>query len=100
MPRIRFTVDPKLPRDLAHLAYRKDTEVDLSEDQADRWLRRGVAVQLPPQSAEPEPAEPEPAEPEPAEPEPTEPEPTEPEPAEPEPAEPVANRTRGARSRP
>ena len=47
MPRIRFTADPKLPRDLKHLGYRKDTEVDLSQDQADRWLRRGVAVVIP-----------------------------------------------------
>lgn len=44
MPRIRFTHEPKLPRDLAHLGYCKDMEVDLSDDQADRWLRRGVAV--------------------------------------------------------
>lgn len=43
MPRIRFTADPKLPDDLAHLGYRRGTEVDLSEDQANRWLRRGVA---------------------------------------------------------
>lgn len=44
MPRIRFTVDPKLPRDLAHLDYKKGQEVDLPDDQANRWLRRGVAV--------------------------------------------------------
>lgn len=62
MPRIRFTADPKLPRDLAHLGYRKDTEADLSQDQADRWLRRGVAeivADHPAPVAEPEP-EPEP----------------------------------------
>ena len=47
MPRIRFTVDPKLPRDWAHLGFRKGDEVDLSEDQANRWLRRGVAVTVP-----------------------------------------------------
>ena len=46
MPRIRFTADPKLPRDLAHLAYRKDQEVELSADLCDRWLRRGVAILL------------------------------------------------------
>lgn len=49
MPRLRFTADPKLPRDLAHLGYRKDDEVELSDDQANRWLRRGVAVIVPPE---------------------------------------------------
>jgi hypothetical protein len=43
MPRIRFTVDPKLPRDWADKPYRKGTEHDVSADEADRWLRRGVA---------------------------------------------------------
>lgn len=43
MTRIRFTADPKLPDDLAHLGYRRGTEIDLSDDQANRWLRRGVA---------------------------------------------------------
>lgn len=43
MPRIRFTADPKLPRDLAHLGYSKGVEVDLDPDQCDRWIRRGVA---------------------------------------------------------
>lgn len=47
MPRIRFTADPKLPRDLVHLGYRKDAEVDLPDDAANRWLRRGVAVVVP-----------------------------------------------------
>lgn len=49
MPRIRFITDPKLPRDWAHLGFRKGDEVDLSEDQANRWLRRGVAVTVPEQ---------------------------------------------------
>jgi hypothetical protein len=53
MPRIRFTADPKLPRDLAHLEYRKDQEVDLPDDQADRWLRRGVAVVIPDEPEKP-----------------------------------------------
>lgn len=44
MPRILFTFDPKLPRDWAHLAYRKGTEIELSVDQCERWIRRGVAV--------------------------------------------------------
>lgn len=57
MPRIRFTATPKLPRDLAHLGYAAGTEVDLSEDQAGRWLRRGVAVVIPP----PPPVAPSPA---------------------------------------
>lgn len=47
MPRIRFTADPKLPRDWAHLGFRKGDETDLSDDQANRWLRRGVAVVVP-----------------------------------------------------
>lgn len=52
MPRIRFTADPKLPADLAHLAYRKGTEADLSDDQANRWLRRGVATIIPESKAD------------------------------------------------
>lgn len=43
MPRIRFTADPKLPRDWADRPYRKDTEHDMSDDEAGRWIRRGVA---------------------------------------------------------
>lgn len=43
MPLIRFTADPKLPRDLAHLDFKKGVEVELSDDKAGRWLRRGVA---------------------------------------------------------
>lgn len=50
MPRIRFTSDPKLPRDLAHLGYKKGDEVELSDNAAERWLRRGVAVVMPPGS--------------------------------------------------
>lgn len=53
--RIKFTSDPKLPRDIAHLGYRKDLEVELSIDQAERWLRRGVAVVVPVDAATPEP---------------------------------------------
>ena len=45
--RIRFTSTPKLPRDLAHLGYAAGVEVDLSDDQAARWLRRGVAEVVP-----------------------------------------------------
>ena len=56
MPRIRFTADPKLPRDIAHLEYRKDIEVDVSLDEANRWLRRGVAEMIADQVVEPEPA--------------------------------------------
>lgn len=47
MPRIRFTADPKLPRDMAHLGYQKGAEVDLSPDLCGRWIRRGVAVYVP-----------------------------------------------------
>lgn len=52
MPRIRFTTDPKLPRDLAHLGYRKDLEVELDTDHCERWIRRGVAVYVPDPPAE------------------------------------------------
>lgn len=54
--RIRFTSTPKLPRDLAHLGYAAGVEVDLSDDQAARWLRRGVAEVVPAVSV-PEPVE-------------------------------------------
>lgn len=47
MPRIRFTANPKLPRDWADKPYRKDYEVDVSADEAERWQRRGVAVVVP-----------------------------------------------------
>lgn len=45
--RIRFTKDPKLPRDWANLPYRAGVEVDLSPDQAERWIRRDCAVEIP-----------------------------------------------------
>lgn len=44
--RIRFTSDPKLPRDWAHLNYRAGMEVDLSPDQAERWIRRNCAEEV------------------------------------------------------
>jgi len=47
MPRIRFTCDPQLPLDWRHLPYVEGYEVDLSEDQAQRWIRRGVAEVIP-----------------------------------------------------
>lgn len=55
MPRIRFTGTPKLPRDMAHLGYVLGTEVDLTDDQANRWLRRGVAEIIPDRQPEPAP---------------------------------------------
>ena len=48
MPRILFTATPKLPRDIAHRGYDLGTEVDVSDDEANRWLRRGVAEVVPP----------------------------------------------------
>lgn len=45
--RIRFIVTPKLPRDLAHLGYVLGTEVDVREDEANKWLNRGVAEAIP-----------------------------------------------------
>lgn len=47
MPRIRFLSTPKIPRDLAPLDYKEGDEVDLPQDQADRWLVRGIAVVVP-----------------------------------------------------
>lgn len=44
MPRITFTATPKLPRDMAHLAYKQGDVVDLPTDGCERWIRRGVAV--------------------------------------------------------
>jgi hypothetical protein len=41
--RIIFISDPKLPNDLKHLGYKSGMEVDLPNDKAERWLRRGVA---------------------------------------------------------
>lgn len=43
MPLVRFTSDPKLPRDFAHKGYKKGQQIDMTQDEADRWLRRGVA---------------------------------------------------------
>lgn len=60
MPRIRFIADPKLPRDWAHLGYRKGDEVALSADLCERWIRRGVAVYVAERPA-PKPVEPPPA---------------------------------------
>lgn len=48
MPKVIFTADPKLPHDWRHLPYRKGSVVDLSPDQCERWIRRGVARYLPP----------------------------------------------------
>jgi len=47
MPRIRFTANPKLPRDMLHLGYKVGTEVELTVDQCERWIRRKVAVYVP-----------------------------------------------------
>lgn len=44
MPKIKFTADPKLPRDMAHLGYKSGMEIDLPQDQAERWIRRNVAI--------------------------------------------------------
>jgi len=43
MPFITFTATPKLPRDMAHLAYKKGDVIELSGDSCERWIRRGVA---------------------------------------------------------
>lgn len=43
MPKIRFTADPKLPRDLEYLGFKKGDIVELPVDQCNRWIRRNVA---------------------------------------------------------
>jgi len=43
MPRVLFTATPKLPSDLAHLPYVAGYSCDMTEDQAQRWVRRNVA---------------------------------------------------------
>jgi hypothetical protein len=43
MPRVLFTATPKLPRDIAHLPYVAGYSCDMTEDQAQRWVRRNVA---------------------------------------------------------
>jgi hypothetical protein len=50
--RIRFTSDPKLPRDWAHFPYRAGFEVDLPPDQAERWIRRNCAEEVREQAPE------------------------------------------------
>lgn len=47
MPRVRFTAEPKLPADWAAKPYRQGWEGEMSEDEAGRWVRRGVAEILP-----------------------------------------------------
>jgi hypothetical protein len=47
MPWIKFIETPKLPDDIKHLGYKLGTEVELTRDQAERWLRRGVAEIMP-----------------------------------------------------
>lgn len=44
--KIRFTYDPKLPIDLVHLGYKQGMEVELSDDSANRWINRGVAIEI------------------------------------------------------
>lgn len=48
MPKIKFTVTPTLPHDIAHLAYAAGQEVEFERaDSAARWVNRGVAVYVP-----------------------------------------------------
>lgn len=57
MPVVLFTSTPKLPRDLAHLPYVAGYRKDMTEDEANRWLRRGVArvIAADPPRADPAP---------------------------------------------
>jgi hypothetical protein len=47
MPLIRFTDDPILPRDWINRPYKKGYEAEMTEDEAHRWLKRGVAIIVP-----------------------------------------------------
>lgn len=62
MPLVIFTANPKLPRDMAHLPYVAGYSAEMSADQADRWIRRGVARIVVPAPAPVVEAVPEPAE--------------------------------------
>ena len=44
MPTVRFTAPPKLPRDWADKPYRDGWEGEMPQDEAERWVRRGVAM--------------------------------------------------------
>jgi hypothetical protein len=48
---VRFTADPVLPRDLRDRPYKNGYECEMSEVSANRWVRRGVAVIVPPAAA-------------------------------------------------
>lgn len=56
MPKIKFTAQPKLPRDMEHLGYKKGDVVTLPDDQCERWIRRGVAAYVSDVAPAPEPA--------------------------------------------
>lgn len=47
MPRIKFTEEPKIPRDMAHLGYRKGLEFNVTDQEANRWLGKGCAEIVP-----------------------------------------------------
>ncbi len=51
MPNVRFIADPKLPRDWADKPYRAGHEAAMSDDEANRWIRRGVAIVVTPAMA-------------------------------------------------
>lgn len=43
MPQVRFIQEPKLPVDFKYKGYTKDKMYEMTQDEADRWVRRGVA---------------------------------------------------------
>jgi hypothetical protein len=47
MPLVRFTSSPKLPRDWANKPYVLGYECEMSQDEADRWVRRNCILILP-----------------------------------------------------
>ena len=58
MPKVKFVQEPKVPRDFAHKGYKKGWEGEMSLDEANRWLRRGVVEIVSPQSMVKEPPKP------------------------------------------
>lgn len=48
MPKIRFTYDPKIPHDMVKEweGYKKGEVAEVSQDEMERWIGRGVAEEV------------------------------------------------------
>ena len=51
MPIVRFTATPVLPADMKDRPYKEGYECEMSVESANRWVRRGVAMIVPPAAA-------------------------------------------------